>query len=205
MGAMKQDVIPFLSSQTKIMVAANEGEHLYMLQNILQEAGFENSMRGGNLQFVSRLLEQDSAALLVYYAEQVDEMFFQQLRKFTQQHLMPIVVFTDRSDAESILTATRLGVHGFIVNGLEAGRIEAILIAAIARFEELRAIKSELQKVQKNLDERKLIERAKGLLIDKHKMSESEAYSSLRKMAMDQGKTIAEVAGNIISMFRIIG
>jgi response regulator NasT len=91
-----------------------------------------------------------------------------------------------------------------VVDGLSRHRIKPVMDVAIARFREFQALQSELTEVKSKLADRKFIDKAKGLLIEKYKMSEEEAYGALRKMAMNRNQRIVDVARNVISMMETL-
>jgi len=116
----------------------------------------------------------------------------------------PIVMFSHDGDTEKIRSATRAGVSAYVVGGLESERIRPILDAAIARFEEYRAIITELDRANLKLSERKNVERAKGVLMKQRGLGEDEAYSLMRKMAMDRNVKLAELAEQIVEAAKLL-
>jgi len=117
----------------------------------------------------------------------------------------PMVMFSQDDDSESIRRAVQAGVSAYVVDGLQSKRVRPILDAAIARFEQYRALESELDKTRSQLAERKTIDRAKGIIMSQRKVSEPEAYQLLRKAAMDRNVRLVEVAENILAAAEILG
>lgn len=109
----------------------------------------------------------------------------------------PVVCFSAEHDAQLIARAVKSGVSAFIVDGKSATRVRPIVEVAMARFNVCQHMKKELHQVKDKLAERAVIEKAKGLLIEYKNMSEDQAYKTLRKMAMDQGKKISVVAHEV--------
>jgi response regulator NasT len=107
-------------------------------------------------------------------------------------------MFADDDAAETIRMAVQAGVSAYVVGGLAAPRVKPIVEEALARFEELQRLQHELDMVKGQLADRKVIERAKGLLMKAKRLDEEIAYTQLRTMAMNRGKRIAEVAQNIV-------
>ena len=99
----------------------------------------------------------------------------------------------------------RAGVSAYVVHGISAEKIEPIVNAAIARFEELQALRGQLAEANLKLVERKLIERAKGMLMKSRNLSEEAAYATLRKAAMDRNLKISEVAQRIVDAADLLG
>lgn len=111
----------------------------------------------------------------------------------------PVAMFVDRSDASLTRAAIEAGVSAYVVDGLRADRIKPILDAAIARFHVFQRMRVELAATKTALEERKVIDRAKGLVMRAKGIGEDAAYALIRKAAMDQGKRIAEVAQALVT------
>jgi response regulator NasT len=116
----------------------------------------------------------------------------------------PIVMFTHDGDTEKIRSATRAGVSAYVVGGLQSERIKPILDAAIARFDEYRAVRVELDRANLKLSERKNVERAKGVLMKQRGLDEDQAYTLMRKMAMDRNIKLAELAEQIVDAAKLL-
>ncbi len=112
----------------------------------------------------------------------------------------PIVMFTQDAKRESIRSAVHAGVTAYVVDGLAAERIEPIIETAVARFEVFQSMQAELERTRTKLTERKLIERAKGILMKEKKVTEDEAYRLLRKLAMDKSTTLAAICEQVIAV-----
>jgi response regulator NasT len=110
----------------------------------------------------------------------------------------PIAMFVDQSDRASIEAAVDAGVSAYIVGGLREERVQNILDLCISRFNALSRLESELEKTRSALGERKVIDRAKGILMKAKDLTEDNAYALLRKTAMNENKKLAEVARSVI-------
>jgi response regulator NasT len=117
----------------------------------------------------------------------------------------PMVMFSQDDDPSMIRDAVHAGVSAYVVDGMSPERIKPIVEVAIARFEQFQALRDELTETKANLAQRRLIDRAKGVLMKQRGMSEEQAYSAMRKMAMDQNKRIADVAENILTVAELLG
>lgn len=120
--------------------------------------------------------------------------------EINRSHPVPVIVFAEDQETETINRVIKAGISAYIVDGYEAKRINAIVEIAIARFKEHQSLKTELEQTKTKLVEHKLIDRAKGLLIQSRGFTEDQAYHTLRKLAMDRNITIGEMARNVISM-----
>lgn len=129
-----------------------------------------------------------------------DRDTLEQMREINRHQPRPVVMFADDGDSRTIEQAVRAGVSAYVVDGLNAKRVRPLLDVAIARFREYQALRNELEQAKTSLAERKVIERAKGLLMERRGCSEEEAYRALRKLAMDQNRRLAEVAENLLSV-----
>lgn len=112
---------------------------------------------------------------------------------------MPMVVFADRSDDRDIHVAVRSGVSAYVVDGFRPDRVVPVLEAATARFIEFQSLRSERDEALAKLSERRAIERAKGILMRRRDLGEEAAYEVLRKMSMNRGRRMIEVAESIIT------
>lgn len=110
----------------------------------------------------------------------------------------PVAVFVDRSDDALTSAAIEAGVSAYVVDGLRPDRVKPVLDAAIARFNMFHRMRTELAETKRALEERKVIDRAKGLIMKAKGIDEDEAYSLLRKAAMNQGKRLADVAEALV-------
>lgn len=111
----------------------------------------------------------------------------------------PVAMFVDRSEAGMSDAAIEAGVSAYVVNGMQPARVKPVLDAAIARFRMFQRMRKELAATKQALEERKVIDRAKGMIIKARGVDEDEAYAILRKAAMDQGKRVAEVASALVT------
>ena len=117
----------------------------------------------------------------------------------------PIVMFATDSGGEMIREAVRAGVSAYVVDGLDSSRVNSIVEVACARFEEFQRLKLELADANLKLSERKLVERAKGLLMQSRGFSENDAYHALRKLAMSRKQRLGEVAQQLIDSAELLG
>ena len=116
----------------------------------------------------------------------------------------PIAMFVDQSDTASIEAAVDAGVSAYIVDGLKKERIKNILDLCISRFNAFSRLQDELDTRASALEERKVIDRAKGILMKAKNLSEEEAYALLRKTAMNENKKIAEVAQSVVTAAELL-
>jgi two-component system, response regulator / RNA-binding antiterminator len=123
----------------------------------------------------------------------------------TRDERRPIVLFTQDEDTSHVGAAIAAGVTAYVVAGLAPERVKSVLDVAMARFQHEEALKRELADARAELSDRKVIDRAKGLLMSRNSMSETEAYARLRKTAMDKGLKLADVAQRILDVADLLG
>ncbi|MCC2607110.1 ANTAR domain-containing response regulator [Planctobacterium marinum] len=112
----------------------------------------------------------------------------------------PIVMFSEQEDTNTINQSVHSGVSAYVARDVSTTRVRAIMDAAVARFQQMQSLRNQLQETQQELASRKIIEKAKGLLMENRNLSEKEAYQVIRKMAMDNGLRMDQVAKNMIDI-----
>lgn len=117
----------------------------------------------------------------------------------------PVAMFVDRSGAAMVEAAIDAGISAYVVDGLKPERVKPIVDVAIARFQALARLQRELSEARNALAERKLIERAKGMLMTARGIPEEEAYALLRRTAMDEKRKIAEIARSLVASAKLLG
>ncbi len=155
--------------------------------------------------FLTERLAQLRPDLVIVDAESEARDALEHVVMATREAPRPIVLFTNDSDTSHVRDAVAAGVTAYIVAGLEAARIRPILDVALARFEHEQALRAELDSARTELKQRKTIERAKGLLMQRQGLSEPEAYARLRKTAMDKGLRLHEVAQRMLDVIDLLG
>jgi response regulator NasT len=116
----------------------------------------------------------------------------------------PIAMFVDHSDTEMIRAAVESGVGAYVVDGLRKERVKSILDMAVSRFNAFSQLRDELDRAKLELEDRKVIERAKGILMRERGLSEDAAYGLLRKAAMNENRRLAEVAQSVVTAARLL-
>jgi len=189
-------------------------------EDALQQADRSRSLRIGLLEsgfnlvatlpadvFLADRLAQLQPDMVIVDAESDARDALEHVVMATREAPRPIVMFTNDQDTSHVRAAVAAGVTAYIVAGLSAERIRPILDVALARFQHEQALRHELAETRNELDElsaelkdRKTIDRAKGLLMQRQGLSEQLAYEKLRKTAMDKGMKLAEVAQRMLDV-----
>jgi response regulator NasT len=116
----------------------------------------------------------------------------------------PVILLTQESDAGVMRAAFKAGVSAYVVDNLDLARLKPIVDVAIVRFEEHQTLKHELAAATRKLSERKVVEKAKGILMKTRGLDEEQAYAALRKLAMERAKPIGQVAGDLVEMAKLL-
>jgi len=186
-------------------LAQAQAERSRLLRIGLLEAGYNLVATLPADPFLTERLAQLQADLVIVDAESDARDALEHVVMATRDERRPIVMFTSDEDTSHVSEAVAAGVTAYIVDGLAPERIRPILTVAIARFQHQEALLAELDNARGQLQERKLIDRAKGLLMQRQGLSEPEAYAKLRKAAMNKGVRLADIAQQMIDMAELLG
>ena len=185
--------------------AQAQAERSRLLRIGLLEAGYNLVATLPADPFLTERLAQLQADLVIVDAESDARDALEHVVMATRDERRPIVMFTSDEDTSHVHEAVAAGVTAYIVDGLAPERIRPILTVAIARFRHQEALLAELDNARGELQDRKLIDRAKGLLMQRQGLSEPEAYAKLRKAAMNKGVKLADIAQQMIDMAELLG
>ena len=155
--------------------------------------------------FLSERLAQLQPDMIIVDAESEARDALEHVVMATRAARRPIVMFTNDEDTTHVKDAVAAGVSAYIVAGLAPQRIRPILDVAMARFQHEQALRAELADAKTELQDRKTIDRAKGVLMQRQGLSEQTAYEKLRKTAMDKGLKLGEVARRMLEMVDLLG
>ena len=184
----------------RIMLVDDSHEETSPLKEGLLEAGYDVVETAST---AAALLDRVAAVapdVIIIGTDSPTRDTLEQLSFVTREQPRPIVLFTDDRASETIQASLRAGVSAYIVAGMQPDRLKPILDVAVARFEQEQALREELKDAHDKLAERKLVERAKGLLMRDKKVDEGEAFRMMRKLAMDRSRRLADVAQQIIDI-----
>lgn len=183
----------------KIAIVDESPIRAAILEDGLREAGFSQVERIAETRnLLARIYALDPDVILIDLESPSRDML-EQMFQVSRIVKRPIAMFVDQSDTASIQASVDAGVSAYIVGNLQKDRIKAILDLCISRFNAFSRLQGELEEAKGALEERKVIDRAKGILMRAKKLSEDEAYALMRKSAMNEGKKIAEIAQSVIT------
>jgi len=148
---------------------------------------------------IARKIAEMSPDVIVIDLENPNRDVLESMFQLSRAVQRPIAMFVDRSDQASIEAAVEAGVSAYVVDGLKRERVKPIVDMAISRFNAFARMARELEEARSQLESRKLIDRAKGILMATRGLSEADAYALLRKTAMNQNRKISEIAESLIT------
>ncbi|WP_455206309.1 ANTAR domain-containing response regulator [Kaarinaea lacus] len=183
----------------KVLLVDVTGDQDDSFKRAFADLGYEVSNKLHNVSAIDSYLKLNkNIQHVVVNMQMPSDAVFEGLASVMGKHAVPVVVFTKSSTRKFAEVAAAIGLSAYIVDGFVPGRVKHIMDLAKARFHEIYTIKSELEKTRTSLAERKIIEKAKGILMRRRTIDEEAAFQMMRKMAMDKNQKLAEVAKNII-------
>jgi response regulator NasT len=191
------------SSSLKIMLVDDQPARAAILEQALTDAGCTVVARLSSAQGLMKRVEEHQPDAIIIDIESPDRDMLEHMSVLNQHNPKPVIMFSDEDDSSTIEKAIRAGVSAYVVDGLNPKRVKSIMDVAIARFREFQALRGELEKTKHQLADRKLLDEAKALLMKHKKLNEEEAYHAMRRMAMDRGQRMVDVAKNIISVMNL--
>ena len=193
------------TSPIRVAVIDENSVRAAILVDGLKAAGLDNiEVLAPTANLLRRLTALDPDVILIDLANpsrDVLEQMFQVSRVVSR----PVAMFVDQSDASMIQAAVDAGVSAYVVDGLRKERIRPIVDMAISRFNAFDRLQKELETARSQLAERKVIERAKGILMKARSLSEEEAHALLRHTAMNEKKKVAEIARSVVTAASLLG
>jgi len=188
----------------KIVIVDESPIRAAILEEGLREAGFTGVVRINEMQsLLSRIYALDPD-IIVIDLENPSRDVLEQMFQVSRAVRRPIAMFVDQSDAASIQASVDAGVSAYIVDGLKKERIKPILDLCVSRFNAFAKLQEELERAKSALEDRKVIDRAKGILMKLKGLTEEEAYVLLRSTAMREKKKIGEIAQSILTASELL-
>ena len=189
----------------RVLVVDESPERAELLREGLLQAGHEVTATLSSPLALLKTIDQLKPDVIVIDMDSPSRDVLEHLVFVSQHTPRPVVMFAQDDAPETIRAATRAGVSAYVVDGLDKNRIKAIVEAAVARFEDYQMLRTQLAEANLKLSERKIVEKAKGLLMKSRGLDEDAAYAALRKMAMDRKLKLAEVAQRVVDAADLLG
>lgn len=176
-----------------------------VIEEGLREAGDFRVILVHDMGGIARRIVEIDPDVVVIDIENPNRDMLESIFQLSRAVNRPIAMFVDRSDTASIAAAVEAGVSAYVVNGLSKERVKPILDMAILRFNAFSRMARELEEARSELESRKIIDRAKGILMKSRGLSEPDAYGLLRRTAMNQNRKITDVAQSLIMAAGLLG
>jgi response regulator NasT len=175
-----------------------------ILEEGLREAGYTNVTVVRDMQNLLRRIVDADPDVIFIDLENPNRDVLEQMFQVSRCVRRPIAMFVDHSDTEMIRAAVESGVGAYVVDGLRKERVKSILDMAVSRFNAFSQLRDELDRAKQELEDRKVIERAKGILMKERGLTEEVAYGLMRKAAMNENRRVAEVAQSVVTAARLL-
>ncbi|MBV8030133.1 MAG: ANTAR domain-containing protein [Betaproteobacteria bacterium] len=189
----------------RVLVVDESPERAEILREGLRLAGYEVTASLTSPIALLKTIDELAPDVIVIDTESPSRDVLEHLVVMSQHTPRPVVMFASDAEPAKIRAAVKAGVSAYVVDGLDATRVKSIIDVAVARFEDFQALRTELAEANTRLSERKLVERAKGLLMKTRGLDEEAAYAALRKLAMDRKLKLVEVAQKIVDAADLLG
>ena len=183
-----------------VTIVDDDSGRSIILERALKDAGYAVLAILSSKDNLLIHIEKEQPDMIIVDLDSPSRDSLESMRIVTQHNPKPIVMFTNDTDDSMISEAINAGVSAYVVDGFNEKRIKPIMDVAIARFREFQALRNELKKTRNTLEERKIMDKAKGIIMDQRNCNEEEAYKILRKLSMENNKRMVEVAEQIISI-----
>jgi response regulator NasT len=189
----------------RVLLIDESADRAEVLRATLESAGYEVTASLSSSLALLKTIDQLQPDVIFIDTDSPSRDVLEHLVMISRHTPRPVVMLAADRDPETIRAATRAGVSAYVVDGVDEGRLRVVVGAAVARFEEFQALRCQLAEANLKLTERKLVERAKGLLMKSRGIDEEAAYAALRKAAMDRNLKLGEVAQRIVDAADLLG
>lgn len=188
-----------MQRRLKITIVENDPARAALIEESLSRAGQYDLNIVSDMTRLTAAIAAINPDIVLIDLDNPSRDVLEELTLATAPLERPVALFVDQSDANLTKLAIEAGVSAYVVDGLRADRLKPIIDAAVVRFNMFRQMRTELAATKRALEERKVIDRAKGLLMKAKGIDEEAAYALLRRAAMDQGRKVIDVAEALVS------
>lgn len=188
----------------KIVIIDESPVRAAILEDGLREGGYTRVMLISDMHELARRVYALDPDVILIDLENPSRDVLEQMFQVSRAVRRPVAMFVDQSDSAMIQASVDAGVSAYIVDGLKKERVRPILDLTISRFNAFTALEKELDEAKSALADRKIIDRAKGILMRQKKMTEEEAYAMLRSAAMKHGRKLSEVAQSVVTAAELL-
>jgi response regulator NasT len=188
-----------------ILVIDDNAARASVIEEGLREAGHRRVTIITDMRRLLAQIVQADPDVIFIDLENPNRDVLEQMFQVSRTVPRPVAMFVDQSDKASIEAAIDAGVSAYVVNGMRKERVQPILDMAISRFNAFHRLRGELDRTKQALEDRKIIDKAKGILMKSRSISEEDAYALLRKTAMNESRRMADVARSLVTAAKLLG
>lgn len=185
--------------QLRVLIVDQNLARATILEEGLREAGYRDLIVVRDMQNLMRRILDEEPDVILIDLENPNRDVLEQMFQVSRVVQKPVAMFVDSADRGTIEAAIDAGVSAYVVDGLRKERVRAIVETSVSRFRSFEKLRVELDETRRQLADRKLIDRAKGILMRQRGLGEDAAYEALRKAAMDANMRLSEVARSVIT------
>lgn len=192
-----------MSVPLNVLLMDSNPDRASIVESGLRDAAI-TKLQSANQDELLPSIERLNPDVIILDCESPNKKTIETLRLIVKHTPKPVVMFVENADGDLAKEAVRAGVSAYIVDGLSAARVKPVIDIAIERFRLVDGLRRDLDKSRQDLESRKVLDRAKGFLMDQRGMSEAEAYAAMRKLAMSEAISMRQVADRVISISQIL-
>lgn len=189
----------------RLILVDDDSDRAALVEGSLQQAGFNVVAVLPTASGLLFQMAQQNPDVVIIALDSPDRDVLESLSIASCHNPRPVVMFSDSGDQSFIAAAIRAGVTAYQVEDINPSRAKAAIDVARAQFSAFDNLQQELERTRRELAARKTVDRAKGLLMSRHQVSEEKAYSTLRKLAMNSNSSLADTADKVITMLENTG
>lgn len=185
----------------RIAIIDDNAKERFVVKGLVEECGFIVAAEGSNGQEAVEICRAKGPDLVIMDVKMPVKDGVCAASEIWRECPVPVVLLTAIGDEDTVRRAAQAGVMAYLMKPVRLEDLRPAIELALSRFQEFQNLKKENRDLKNAMQERKLIERAKGLLMERERLSENEAFSRIRKISMDKRKTMAEIAEVLIMAF----
>jgi response regulator NasT len=188
-----------IEAQLRVLIVDQNLARATILEEGLREAGYRDLIVVRDMQNLMRRILDEEPDVILIDLENPNRDVLEQMFQVSRVVRKPVAMFVDSADRGTIEAAIEAGVSAYVVDGLRKERVRSIVEMSVSRFRAFEKLRVELDDTKRQLADRKVIDRAKGILMKQRALSEEQAYEAMRKAAMDANLRLAEIAQSVVT------
>jgi response regulator NasT len=188
-----------IEAQLRVLIVDQNLARATILEEGLREAGYRDLIVVRDMQNLMRRILDEEPDVILIDLENPNRDVLEQMFQVSRVVQKPVAMYVDSSDRDTLEAAIEAGVSAYVVDGLRKERVRSIVEMSVSRFRAFEKLRVELDDTKRQLADRKVIDRAKGILMKQRALTEEQAYEAMRKAAMDANLRLAEIAQSVVT------